>query len=38
MENIWTIKIFGMNMMQFTFYVAILLAVALIALIFIKRR
>lgn len=38
MGTIWTIEIFGMNMLQFTFYVGLVLAVALIALILIKRR
>ena len=38
METIWTIEILGMNMLQFTFYVGMVLAVALIALILVKRR
>ena len=31
METIWTIEILGMNMLQFTFYVGMVLAVVLIA-------
>ena len=38
METIWTIEILGMNMLQFTFYVDMVLAVVLIALILVKRR
>ena len=38
METIWTIEILGMNMLQFTFYVGMVLAVVLIALILVKRR
>ena len=38
METIWTIEILGMNMLQFTFYVGMVLAVVLIALILGKRR
>ena len=38
METIWTIEILGMNMLQFTFYVVMVLAVVLIALILVKRR
>ena len=38
METIWTIEILGTNMLQFTFYVGMVLAVVLIALILVKRR
>ena len=38
METIWTIEILGMNMLQFAFYVGMVLAVVLIALILVKRR